>query len=352
MSYLTHINRHDDLNYNEDFEEAIARNIKEEDFENNDSETEGSNSRTDTEDASETEEPPHKIQEEPVEIKEQIYQDKLANLKKQLEEVHAGSHPELIRRLKQLERQYHDRLRLNSYYRDYLIECVEKDYILEKNAAVKEYEEKKADLKENLLADFEDKKKMIESERTSMEIIESGEMRQTITRKLRRRPNDPVPVTEKRRKMGNGPASSLVFQLDDKEIEYDLKLISRGKSIINNNNNSNNNNNNNSMRNYSQNSSLMNNSIGNSNNIMVGYNNDGHAVETRIEDGKLLYERRWYHRGQAVYIEGTDVSRFAANISAIVGNDVIMVKRAHDGSKFRIYLHQLSSGKISIKRRN
>ena len=39
MSYLTHINRHDDLNFNEDFEEAIARNIKDEDFEN--SETEG-----------------------------------------------------------------------------------------------------------------------------------------------------------------------------------------------------------------------------------------------------------------------------------------------------------------------
>lgn len=274
-----------------------------------------------------------------------IYQDKLANLKKQLEEVQAGSHPELIRRLKQLERQYHDRLRLNGYYRDYLIECVEKDYILEKNAAVKEYEEKKADLKENLLADFEDKKKMIESERTSMEIIESGEMRQTITRKLRRRPNDPVPVTEKRRKMGNGSSNGLVFQLDEKEIEYDLKLISRGKSIINNNSN-----NNSSMRNHSQSSLMNNNNVGNS--LIMGYNNDGHAVDTRIEDGKLLYERRWYHRGQAVYIEGTDVSRFAANISAIVGNDVIMVKRAGDGSKFRIYLHQLSSGKISIKRRN
>jgi Sin3 histone deacetylase corepressor complex component SDS3 len=268
-----------------------------------------------------------------------IYQDKLASLKKQLEEVQGGNHPELIRRLKQLERQYHDRLRLNSYHRDYLIECVEKDYILEKNATVKEYEEKKSDLKENLLADFEDKKKLIESERTSMEIIESGEMRQTITRKLRRRPNDPVPVTEKRRKgPGGGPASGLVLQLDDKEIEYDLKLISRGKSIITNNN---------SVRNYSQSSSVVNNSI---NNAMMAYEN--HVVDTRIEDGKLLYERRWYHRGQAVYIEGTDVSRFAANISAIVGNDVIMVKRANDGSKFRIYLHQLSSGKISIKRRN
>jgi Sin3 histone deacetylase corepressor complex component SDS3 len=265
-------------------------------------------------------------------------------LKKQLEEVTGGSHPELIRRLKQLERQYHDRLRLNNYYRDYLIECVEKDYILEKNAAVKEYEEKKSDLKENLLADFEDKKKIIESERTSMEIIESGEMRQTITRKLRRRPNDPVPATDqKRRKPGGSGGSTnngLCMQLDDKEIEYDLKLISRGKTITNNT----------SMRNYNSQSSNNNNNL--NNNLLMGYNDHIETPKIYIEDGKLLYDRRWFHRGQSVYIEGTDVSRFAANIASIVGNDVIMVKRANDGSKFRIYLHQLSSGKISIKRRN
>lgn len=182
---------------------------------------------------------------------------------------------------------------------------------------------------------------MIENERTNMEIVESGESRATITRKLRRRPNDPVPVAEKRRRIpGSGPVSGLVLSLDDKEIEYDLKLISRGKSTIGNNNN---------VR-YSQNPSLMNNNMSN-NNLMMSYN-DVNVVDTRIEDGKLLYERRWFHRGQAVYIEGTDVSRFAANISAIVGNDVIMVKRANDGNKFRIYLHQLSSGKITIKRRN
>lgn len=221
----------------------------------------------------------------------------MSNLKKQLEEVSGGSHPELLRRHKQLERCYHERLRLNNYYRDYLIECVEKDYILEKNAAVKEYEEKKSDLKENLLADFEDKKKLIETERTSMEIIESSELRQTITRKLRRRPNDPVPVTEKRRKPGSGPGSGLVLMLDEKDIDYDLKLISRGKSIMSNN----------SMRNYSQNSSMMSNSSMNSS-IMMGYSSNNHndihhVVETRIEDGKLLYERRWFHRGQAVYVE-------------------------------------------------
>lgn len=62
------------------------------------------------------------------------------------------------------------RLRLNVIYRDYLTEWVERDYILEKKAAVKEFEEKKIDLKENLLTDMEEKRKMIESDRHTMEL--------------------------------------------------------------------------------------------------------------------------------------------------------------------------------------
>lgn len=63
------------------------------------------------------------------------------------------------------------RLSLNIIYRDYLTECVERDYILEKKAAVKEFEEKKIDLKENLLTDMEEKRKMIESDRHTMELM-------------------------------------------------------------------------------------------------------------------------------------------------------------------------------------
>lgn len=53
-------------------------------------------------------------------------------------------------------------------------------------------------------------------------------------------------------------------------------------------------------------------------------------VETRIEDGKLLYERRWFHRGQPVYVEGMDLSRFGANISAI-GTEAV--------SKFYLFIN-------------
>lgn len=45
-------------------------------------------------------------------------------------------------------------------------------------------------------------------------------------------------------------------------------------------------------------------------------------METRIEDGKLLYEKRWFHRGQQIYVEGKDLPKFAATITAI-GNEVV-----------------------------
>jgi Sin3 histone deacetylase corepressor complex component SDS3 len=49
-----------------------------------------------------------------------------------------------------------------------------------------------------------------------------------MTRKLRRRPNDPVPLPEKRRKP---PPAQLNYLLDEKEMEGDLNIISRGKPL-------------------------------------------------------------------------------------------------------------------------
>ncbi|XP_058444121.1 sin3 histone deacetylase corepressor complex component SDS3 [Malaya genurostris] len=392
-------------------------------------------SEEDTEEASETEmgSSNHRNMDEPIEIKEQMYQDKLASLKKQLEELRSGTHPEYLRRVKKLEHQYNERMRLNDIYREYLISCVERDYILEKNAAVKEYEEKKIDLRENLMTDFEDRRKMIENERATMELTgDSIDLKPTITRKLRRRPNEPLPVPEKRRKPTSG---QLVLLLDEKEVENDLKLISRGKPVqaIRPHSNSLSGpsaGNGNIVSQTSQNVALSNISNSTANNyqinnaggvgstshsndisisivpssapltihhpnpppaVMSNPNNTGPnqgqsqnqnhqppqlaqsqinnshqippiqqqpqqqpsqttLVETKIEDGKLLYERRWFHRGQPVYVEGKDIPRFSANISAI-GNEAIWVKKTADGQKVRIFTSQLSRGKVSIKRR-
>lgn len=80
-----------------------------------------------------------------------MYQHKLASLNKQLDELKSFSHPEYMKRLKKLEYQYKERLRLNEIYRDYLKECVDRDYILEKKAAQKEYDEKKVICEVNML---------------------------------------------------------------------------------------------------------------------------------------------------------------------------------------------------------
>lgn len=109
-------------------------------------------------------------------------------------------------------------------------EQVERNYVKEKKAAVKEFDDKKVELKENLIAELEEKKKMIENEKLTMELTggegasdrshvwavlnhfnlgwfyfslsntDSMEVKPIMTRKLRRRPNDPVPIPDKRRK--------------------------------------------------------------------------------------------------------------------------------------------------------
>ncbi|KAH8238378.1 hypothetical protein KR032_005233 [Drosophila birchii] len=292
------------------------------------------------------------------ELKEQMYQHKLLNLQKQMEELNQFVHPEYIKRVKKLDNQLKERRRLNEIYKDYMRDCVERDYVLEKKAAQKEYDEKMMDLKDNLISDFEDRKRQIENERYSLELTnDSMEIKTTVTRKLRRRPNEPLPVIEKRRKPATGQL--LVYQLDDKEIESDLKIIQRGKPLAPN--------------------ALQQNGLGSygsvqqqqqMHSLLAEPPAHNSYVETRIEDNKLLYERRWFCRGQQVYVEGKDLSKFAATITAI-GNEVVSVvvplhtyfdsnaapsllqvwvKRTNE-SKVKINMSHLAKGKISIKRR-
>ncbi len=49
-------------------------------------------------------------------------------------------------------------------------EQVERNHIKEKKAAVKEFDDKKVELKENRIAELEEKKKMIENEKLTMEL--------------------------------------------------------------------------------------------------------------------------------------------------------------------------------------
>uniref|UniRef100_A0A8C6TX72 SDS3 homolog, SIN3A corepressor complex component n=1 Tax=Neogobius melanostomus TaxID=47308 RepID=A0A8C6TX72_9GOBI len=278
-----------------------------------------------TEDASETDLAKHD-EDDYVEIKEQMYQDKLASLKRQLQQLQEGTLQEYQKRMKKLDQQYKERLRNADLFLQLETEQVERNYIKEKKAAVKEFDDKKVELKENLIAELEEKKKMIENEKLTMELTgDSMEVKPIMTRKLRRRPNDPVPIPDKRRK----PApAQLNYLLTDDQIMEDLRTLNKLKSP---------------KRPVSPSSP--------EHIPSAPMENPSQRYEARIEEGKLYYDKRWYHKSQAIYLESKDNTKISCVISS-VGTNEIWVRKTSDSTKMRIYLGQLQRGAFVIRRRS
>jgi Sin3 histone deacetylase corepressor complex component SDS3 len=204
----------------EEFEEEISNDCPE---------YEECISDEDTEDASETD--MLKYEGEYTEIKEQMYQDKLGTLKEQLRLLENDTHPEYTKRVVRVKQVYDERLFLNEAFLDFETERAESEFIQEKKAALREFDERKSDLKESLMQELEEKKKHIEAERTSIDLMTEGvDPRPITTRKLRRRPNEPVPIPEKRKR---GPPATLNQLLEDSEINEDVKLINKSLSKYN-----------------------------------------------------------------------------------------------------------------------
>ncbi|KAB0406199.1 hypothetical protein E2I00_002496 [Balaenoptera physalus] len=258
--------------------------------------------RLDTEDASETDLAKHD-EEDYVEMKEQMYQDKLASLKRQLQQLQEGTLQEYQKRMKKLDQQYKERIR--NAEPGFVLEpwlpgscspslClsfaqteqVERNYIKEKKAAVKEFEDKKVELKENLIAELEEKKKMIENEKLTMELT------------------------------------------GDEQIMEDLRTLNKLKSP---------------KRPASPSSP--------EHLPATPAESPAQRFEARIEDGKLYYDKRWYHKSQAIYLESKDNQKLSCVISSVGANE-IWVRKTSDSTKMRIYLGQLQRGLFVIRRRS
>ncbi|CAL1543336.1 unnamed protein product [Lymnaea stagnalis] len=297
----------------------------------------------DTADASETEDKPknntntssNTVQR--TEIKEQMYQDKLAQIKKHIGMLQEGSLPEFLKRTKKIELHYRERLRQNEISKTVEIERVDKNYQTDCNNAQKEFEkerealkerlleqykEKKIDMKESLISDLKEKRGMIELERQTMDLngADFMEVKPTMTRKLRRRPNDPVPIPEKRRKPSPAQVSLL---LDDNEISTDIRLLLKvsGKPVA-------------------------------KKQIIASPSPvPENSSDVRIEDGRLWYDKKWYQRNTMVQVDSKEGGPRIYGTITNIGNQEIWIKRSGDNSKLRIYISQLHKGKFVMKKR-
>ncbi|XP_036021397.1 sin3 histone deacetylase corepressor complex component SDS3 isoform X1 [Mus musculus] len=166
---------------------------------------------------------------------------------------------------------------------------------------------------------------MIENEKLTMELTgDSMEVKPIMTRKLRRRPNDPVPIPDKRRK----PApAQLNYLLTDEQIMEDLRTLNKLKSP---------------KRPASPSSP--------EHLPATPAESPAQRFEARIEDGKLYYDKRWYHKSQAIYLESKDNQKLSCVISSVGANE-IWVRKTSDSTKMRIYVGQLQRGLFVIRRR-
>jgi len=295
----------------------------------------------DTADASEAEEKRKNNQNstnngQRTEIKEQMYQDKLAQIKKHIGMLQEGSLPEFLKRTKKIELQYRERLRQNEVSKTVDIEKAERDVTIDVTNAEREFEEKrerlkerllehlkekKVDLKESLIGDLKEKRGVIELERQTMDLngADFMEVKPTMTRKLRRRPNDPMPIPEKRRKPSPAQINLL---LDDDQIMTDLRVMMKvsGKPVAKK--------------------------------PIVG--NQGlldSSSDVRIEDGRLWYDKKWFQRNTMVQIDNKENGPRIYGTIANIGNQEIWIKRSGDNSKLRIYVSQFQKGKYVMKKR-
>ncbi|KFV77388.1 Sin3 histone deacetylase corepressor complex component SDS3, partial [Dryobates pubescens] len=289
----------------------------------------------DTEDASETDLAKHE-EEDFVEMKEQMYQDKLASLKRQLQQLQEGTLQEYQKRMKKLDQQYKERIRNAGR-----LKCLSKMLTssfrgLAFQLGCWELSPKK---KSNFL--YERGKVIFCVPSFQLHCFaDSMEVKPIMTRKLRRRPNDPVPIPDKRRKPAPDILSerhwrALNYLLTDEQIMEDLRTLNK-------------------VVDFKESLSLSLSSASPSSPEHLPATpaeSPAQRFEARIEDGKLYYDKRWYHKSQAIYLESKENTKISCVISSVGANE-IWVRKTSDSTKMRIYLGQLQRGVFVIRRRS
>ncbi|NXI46231.1 SDS3 deacetylase, partial [Galbula dea] len=287
----------------------------------------------DTEDASETDLAKHE-EEDFVEMKEQMYQDKLASLKRQLQQLQEGTLQEYQKRMKKLDQQYKERIR-NAELVFTVSSC---------SLDAGSYHKKESNLlceRGKIVFALCRKLLLLPPFPLALSALpfhyspDSMEVKPIMTRKLRRRPNDPVPIPDKRRK----PAPDILSQsqwrailnylLTDEQIMEDLRTLNKARM------------------------SLLSSASPSSPEHLPATPAESPAqrFEARIEDGKLYYDKRWYHKSQAIYLESKENTKISCVISSVGANE-IWVRKTSDSTKMRIYLGQLQRGVFVIRRRS
>jgi len=297
----------------------------------------------------------------PTSIKDQIYWEKLRQLRLQLETVFNGSHPDFIHGKTLAEQELENRLFCNEVSLTIQKERIEIDYESALTTAHRDFLEKKIEMKEVLLNELEERKRQLELEYLTMDANgDVSDVKQQPKRNLRRRINEASAGNDKKFRKSSPTINMLLSEF---EIDDDLNKIFANRSVKG------------SLSPSTLAACAINDVLGsfsaecatkrNDEKICEG-NSPGRAGYSNDKDrqnlcksqvyhmnGKLFYHKKWFLRGQPVNISTFETDRVNAIIHSISSKEVIFCLISDGGTskKMNVPLVQLQQGRCTIRKR-
>ncbi|KXJ24723.1 breast cancer metastasis-suppressor 1-like protein-A [Exaiptasia diaphana] len=253
-----------------------------------------------------------------VELKEQLYCERLSQVEKKLDEVATELASEYNGPLAELKEMCQIRLEVADILKQCRLVNVENKYEAEEQSTVQHFESEKLALMEGMKADLEEKIRKLEEDKHNIDISADVWLESQSISKKHRRAADGVLSFDKRRKPVTVSGPYIVYMLKEMDILEDWAAIRKAKGAL--------------ARRKAQRS----------------YQSEKISFSARYEDGKLYYEGEWFHKGCQINIEGKDGTNCSAMITGINTGEILV--RRNDGYKTNLYIGQLQKGKFKIKK--
>lgn len=252
-----------------------------------------------------------------VELKEQLYKERITQIEHQLEKVNHMEAKEYMGPLKQLEHEWKTRIEVAGYLKHYRMINLDNQLECELQSSEQHFANEEVTLRGSLIGEYEEKLRVVEEERHTTEMYSDLWFDDSFrTRKKRKGVDSFMPDKRKKPVTVSGPY--IIYMLNEMDILEDWAAIRKAKSEV-------------ARKKASELSSVK----------------DDPLVTARYEDGKFFYQGDWFHKSDKVILDNRIDFPVRASISAINTGEVWVSKR--DGVKCKLYIAQFQAGKYVIR---
>ncbi|KAL4656305.1 breast cancer metastasis-suppressor 1-like protein [Arapaima gigas] len=250
-----------------------------------------------------------------IDLRDQLYKERLAQVDAKLQEVTAGKAPEYLEPLASLQENMQIRVKVAGVYKELCLESIKNKYDCEIQAALQHWESEKLLLFDTVQSELEEKIRRLEEDRHNIDITSELWNDELLSRRNKR---DSFSPDKQKKPVVVSDILSYSASYSDLDILEDWTTIRKAVA-----------------------------SLGPHRGKTDACSKSDNQHRVRSENGRLFYDGNWYSRGQAICID----KKYECPTSAIIttiNHEEVWFKRL-DGSKSKLYISQLQKGKYTIK---